>query len=199
MTIYRDEIAEATAAGVRYIQIDDVPLAMLCDPSLREALQVDGEDPGRRVNQYIDLMNACFRGRGDVTIGFHMCRGNLKGHWLTEGGYEFVAERLFTELDVDVFFVEYDTPRAGDFAPLRFVPSTKSAVLGLISSKLPELEDIDVVRRRIDEASGYVPLDRLGISPQCGFASAVTGNPISYDDEVAKLRLVVETAAKTWH
>ncbi len=196
--VYRDEIADVAGAGARYIQVDEVPLAMLCDPSLREALQVDGEDPGRRVNQYIDLMNACFRDRGAVTIGLHLCRGNFRGQWLTEGGYDFVAERMFNELDVDVFFMEYDTPRAGDFAPLRHVPASKSVVLGLISSKTPVLEDVDELRRRIDEAAGHTALERLGISPQCGFASAVTGNPVTYDDQIAKLRLVVETAEKVW-
>jgi 5-methyltetrahydropteroyltriglutamate--homocysteine methyltransferase len=196
--VYRDEIADVAAAGAHYIQVDEVPLAMLCDPSLREALQVDGEDPGRRVNQYIDLMNACFHDRGAVTIGLHLCRGNFKGQWLTEGGYDFVAERMFNELDVDVFFMEYDTPRAGDFAPLRHVPTNKSVVLGLISSKTPVLEDMDELRRRIDEAAGHTALERLGISPQCGFASAVTGNPVTYDDQIAKLRLVVETAEKVW-
>ena len=196
--IYRDEIADAAAAGARYIQFDEVPLAMLCDPSLREALQVDGEDPGRRVNQYIDLMNACFRDRGEVTIGLHLCRGNFKGQWLSEGGYDFVAERMFNELDVDVFFMEYDTPRAGDFAPLAHMPDDKSAILGLVSSKTPELEDIDELRRRIDDAARHMPMDHLGISPQCGFASAVTGNPVTYDDQVAKLRLVVDTAEKVW-
>ncbi len=196
--IYRDEISDVAAAGARYIQLDEVPLAMLCDPSLREALQVDGEDPGRRVNQYIDLMNACFGDRGEVTIGLHLCRGNFKGMWLAEGGYDFVAERLFNELDVDVFFMEYDTPRAGDFGPLAHVPEDKSVVLGLVSSKTPVLEDIDALRRRIDEAGRHMPLERLAISPQCGFASAVTGNPVSHDDQAAKLRLVVETADKVW-
>ncbi len=196
--IFRDEIAELAAAGARYIQVDEVPLAMLCDPSLRAALEVDGEDPGRRVNQYIDLMNACFRDRGEVTIGLHLCRGNFKGQWLTEGGYDFVAERMFNELDVDVFFLEYDTERAGDFAPLAHMPANKSAVLGLVSSKTPELEDMDALRRRVDEAARHMPIERIGISPQCGFASAVTANPVTYDDQVAKLRLVVETAEKIW-
>ena len=196
--IYRDEIADVAAAGARYIQVDEVPLAMLCDPSLREALQVDGEDPGRRVNQYIDLMNACFRNRGEVTIGLHLCRGNFKGQWLSEGGYDFVAERMFNELDVDVFFMEYDTLRAGDFAPLAHMPDNKSAILGLVSSKTPTLEDMDALCRRIDDAAHHMPIERIGISPQCGFASTVTGNPVTYDDQVAKLRLVVETAEKIW-
>ncbi len=198
IAIYRDEIAELAAVGVRYLQLDDVPLAMLCDADLRAALEVDGEDPGRRVNQYIDLMNACLRGRGDVAVGLHMCRGNFKGRWLTDGGYDFVAERLFNELDVDVFLVEYDTPRAGDFAPLRFLPPDKSAILGLVSSKDPALEGMDELRRRIDEAGRFASLDRLGISPQCGFASVAGGNPVAPGDQTAKLRLVVETAAKVW-
>lgn len=197
--IYRDEIADVAAAGARYIQVDEVPLAMLCDPSLREALQVDGEDPGRRVNQYIDLMNACFRDRGEIIIGLHLCRGNFKGKWLSEGGYDFVAERMFNELDVDVFFMEYDTPRAGNFAPLAHMPHDKSAILGLISSKTPALEDIDHLLHRIEDAARHMPIERIGISPQCGFASAVTGNPVTYDDQVAKLRLAVETAEKVWN
>jgi len=195
--VFRDEIADLAAAGARYIQVDEVPLAMLCDPSLREALQVDGEDPGRRVNQYIDLMNACFRDRGDVTIGLHLCRGNFKGRWLSEGGYDFIAERMFNELDV--FFMEYDTPRAGDFAPLAHMPGDNFAILGLVSSKTPELENIDDLRRRIDDAARHMSIERLGISPQCGFASTVTGNPVTYEDQVAKLRLVVETAEKVWN
>ena len=197
--VYKEEIADVAAAGARYIQIDEVPLAMLCDPSLREALQVDGEDPGRRVNQYIDLMNACFRDRGEVTIGLHLCRGNFKGQWLSEGGYDFIAERLFNELDVDVFFMEYDTPRAGNFAPLAHMPNDKSAILGLISSKTPALEDIDDLCHRIEDAARHISIERIGISPQCGFASAVTGNPVTYEDQVAKLRLVVETAEKVWN
>lgn len=196
--IFRDEIAELAALGATYIQVDEVPLAMLCDPGLRDALTADGEDPGRRVNQYIGLMNDCFRGRGDVTVGLHLCRGNFKGQWLAEGGYDYVAERLFNELDVDVFFMEYDTARAGGFAPLAHVPESKSVVLGLVSSKVPELEDVDALCRRIEAAARYVPLDRLGLSPQCGFASAVTGNPVTEDDQAAKLRLVVETARLVW-
>ena len=196
--IYRDEIAAVAAVGVRYIQIDEVPLAMLCDPDLRARLTAQGEDPDRRVDQYIGLMNDCFGDRGEVTVGLHLCRGNFKGRWLTEGGYDYVAERLFNELDVDVFFMEYDTPRAGGFEPLRHLPSDKSAVLGLVSSKVPALEDMDELCRRIDEAARHVDLERLAISPQCGFASAVTGNPVTHDDQLAKLRLVVETAAKMW-
>ena len=185
--------------GVRYIQLDEVPLAMLCDESIRRSLTEKGEDPEILVAEYIGLLNDCVKDRGDeVSIGVHLCRGNFKGLWLTEGGYDHVAERMFNEVDADVFLLEYDTPRAGGFAPVRFVPPGKQVVLGLVSSKTPDLEDMDGLRRRIDEAARHIPLDRLGISPQCGFASAVTGNPVTPDDQAAKLRLVVETAELVW-
>ena len=197
--IYRDEIADLTALGVRYIQLDEVPLAMLCDASIRRTVEENGEDPGELVGKYIGLLNACLRGRGrGVIAGIHLCRGNFKGLWLTEGGYGQVAERMFNEVDADVFLLEYDTPRAGGFAPLSYVPGHKRVVLGLVSTKVLQMETVDGLRRRIDEAARYIPLDRLGISPQCGFASAVTGNPITSDDQAAKLRLVVETAELVW-
>jgi len=133
-----------------------------------------------------------------MRLGMHMCRGNFKGKWLAEGGYDAIAERVFNEVAVDVLFLEYDTPRAGDFAPLRFVPKEKGVVLGLVSSKTPMLEDRGEIKRRVEAAARYVPLERLAISPQCGFASAVSGNPITIADEQAKLRLLVETAAEIW-
>ena len=197
--VYQEEIALVTSLGVTYIQFDEVPLAMLCDSDIRNSLADNGEDPDELIGKYIALSNDCFQGHGQqVTIGVHLCRGNFQGRWLSQGDYDRVAERMFNELNADVFLLEYDTPRAGGFSPLRYLPDAKSVVLGLVSSKLPQLEDIDNLRRRIDEAARYVPLDRLGISPQCGFASAVTGNPVTPEDQAAKLRLVVETAESVW-
>jgi 5-methyltetrahydropteroyltriglutamate--homocysteine methyltransferase len=133
-----------------------------------------------------------------MTVGMHLCRGNLRGHWMASGGYEAIAERLFNEVRVDAFFLEYDTARAGDFSPLRFVPKDKRIVLGLVSTKTPVLETRDDLMRRLDEAGGFVPLERLGISPQCGFASTIGGNPLTEEDERAKLRRVVEVAERVW-
>lgn len=197
--VYQEEIAELTRLGVRYIQIDEVPLAMLCDQSIRQSLAEGGEDPDALVEAYISLLNDCVKNRGDeVKIGVHLCRGNFKGLWLTQGGYDHVAQRMFNEVNADVFLLEYDTPRAGGFSPLNYVPKEKQVVLGLISSKEARLEDVDALRRRIDEAAKFIPLDQLAISPQCGFASAVTANPVTYEDQMAKLRLVKETADLVW-
>ncbi|MDX6208937.1 MAG: 5-methyltetrahydropteroyltriglutamate--homocysteine methyltransferase, partial [Frankiales bacterium] len=149
--------------------------------------------------RYIAQINAALAGRPEgLRITTHMCRGNFRSSWAAEGGYDFVAEALFTQLDVDGFFLEYDDARSGGFAPLRFVPPGKMVVLGLVTTKRGELESKDDLKRRIDEAAKYVPLDQLCLSPQCGFASTVEGNALTYDQEVAKLRLVVETAAEVW-
>ncbi len=197
--IYRAEIADLARAGCRYIQIDEVPIVMLCDPHVREQVCARGEDPEALVAQYIAAINEAVKDRpADMVAGVHMCRGNYKGRWLSEGGYDGVAERLFSEANVDVFFLEYDTARAGDFAPLRFLPRHKHAVLGLVSSKVAALEDRDALRRRLDEASRIVPLDRLGLSPQCGFASAAGGNPVTEDVQRAKLRLCCDVARAVW-
>jgi len=197
--VYQEDIRDLEQRGARYIQLDDVPFAMLCDPALRKQLESKGQDPEQLVDRYIELTNACVAGgSSDSTFGFHICRGNLKGTWLSEGSYQAVAEKIFHGLDVDVFFLEYDTPRAGDFAPLSAMPQDKVVVLGLVSSKVPELEDGNALRERITEASAYVPLDRLGLSPQCGFSSAVVGNPVTVEDQRAKLALVVQTAATVW-
>ena len=197
--VYRQEIRDLTAAGATYIQLDEVPLAMLCDETVRERVLAHGDDPDAVVGRYLELINSSLRDRPDtLTVAMHLCRGNFKGKWLSEGGYAAVADRLFSEIDVDAFFLEYDTPRAGDFAPLASVPSGKSVVLGLVSSKTPELEVADTLKRRLEEASKHMPLDRLAISPQCGFASAVSGNPITFEDEVAKLELVVRVAREVW-
>lgn len=197
--VYKEEINDLAGRGLTYLQIDDVPLAMLCDPMVREGVAADGDDPDRLIGAYIDLINASLADvPPDVTLAMHMCRGNFKSRWLSEGGYDAVAERVLNEVKVHVFFLEYDTPRAGDFAPLRFLPSDKSVVLGLISTKTPELEDGDGLRRRIDQAAEIVPLEQLGLSPQCGFSSTVGGNPLTQDDQRAKLDLVVSTAIDVW-
>jgi 5-methyltetrahydropteroyltriglutamate--homocysteine methyltransferase len=197
--LYRQEIADLAARGATYIQMDEVPLAMLCDEGVRGRTRSEGGDPDDLVGQYVDLFNACLEGRpAGMTVALHLCRGNFKGNWLTEGSYGYVARRLFNEIEVDGFFLEYDTPRAGDFAPLAALPRNKSVVLGLVSSKTPELEDADAIKRRIAEAARFVPLERLGLSPQCGFASAVSGNPVTFADQVAKLELVVRVAEEVW-
>ncbi|HEX7966745.1 MAG TPA: hypothetical protein VF502_00895, partial [Stellaceae bacterium] len=197
--IYRDEIRDLAALGCTYVQIDEVPLAMLCDPLVRETVRRRGEGPEALVGLYIGAINSAVAARpAGVLAGLHMCRGNFKGKWLAEGGYDEVAERVFAEVAVDFFLLEYDTPRAGDFSPLRFLPKEKGVVLGLVCSKTPMLEDIDALRRRVDEAAAHVPLERLAVSPQCGFASAVSGNPVTIDDEKRKLNLVVRLADRVW-
>jgi 5-methyltetrahydropteroyltriglutamate--homocysteine methyltransferase len=196
---FRAEIAVLGEAGCRYVQLDEVAVALLCDPAIRAQVEAAGNAPDRLVDLYIDAINAAVAGRpAGMTIGVHMCRGNFKGHYLAAGGYASVAQRFFANTDVDHFLLEYDTPRAGDFAPLRFVPKDKGVVLGLISTKIPALEDLDALRRRVDEATRYIDLDRLAISPQCGFASTAAGNPLSEADQRAKLALVVRAAAQIW-
>ncbi len=196
---YREDIADLAARGARYLQIDDVPFAMLCDASLRDQVSAHGRDPDALLETYIELTNAALAGRpASMTTGLHICRGNLKGTWLSEGGYDAVAGKLFARLAVDAFFLEYDTGRAGDFSPLAAMPEDKHVVLGLISSKIPLLEDIDGLAARIADAARYVPLERLSISPQCGFSSAVIGNPLTPEDQRAKLELVIETARRVW-
>jgi len=176
-----------------------VPLAMLCDPTVREKVKADGQDPDAVANLYVDAINRAVAKRpAGMVVGVHMCRGNFKGLHLSRGGYESIASKLFPRADVDHFLLEYDTPRAGDFAPLRFVPKDKGVVLGLVSSKIAALEPLDVLRRRADEAAKYVDPDRLALSPQCGFASTVAGNPVTEADMRAKLRLVVEAAHAIW-
>ncbi len=197
--VYRQEIADLAAAGCRYVQLDEVALAMLCDPAARDRAAADGASPDALAELYVDAINQAVAGRpAEMVVGVHMCRGNFKGRYLAEGGYGSVAERLFQEADVDHFLLEFDTPRAGDFAPLRFVPRHKGVVLGLVSSKTPALEPLDLLRRRIEEAARHVDPDRLALSPQCGFASTVAGNPVTEADERAKLRRVVEAAEAVW-
>jgi len=197
--VYQVEIAELAAAGCRYVQIDEVAVAILCDPAAREKVKKAGEDPDRLVELYIGAINEAVKGRPKaMTIGVHVCRGNYKGMYLSEGGYDSVAEKFFGRTNVDHFLLEFDTPRAGGFAPLRHVPKGKGVVLGLVSSKTPTLESLDTLKRRVDEATQYIDADRLAISPQCGFASTMGGNPVTEADERTKLKLCVEAAAKIW-
>lgn len=197
--VYRQEIAELGRAGCRYVQLDEVAIAILCDPAAREKVKAAGSDPDELVDLYIDAINEAVRGKPEgVTVGVHVCRGNYKGMYLSEGGYASVGERFFNRANVDHFLLEFDTPRAGGFDPLGFLPKDKGVVLGLVSSKTPKLEDPDLLGRRIDEAAKYVDLSRLAISPQCGFASTMGGNPVTEADERAKLRLCVATARRVW-
>jgi 5-methyltetrahydropteroyltriglutamate--homocysteine methyltransferase len=196
---YAEEIRRLGQLGCTYLQLDDTSLAYLNDPAQREMLASRGDDAEHQHLRYIKQLNAALAGRPDgMSVTTHSCRGNFQSYWVAEGGYEFVAEALFNELDVDGFFLEYDDARSGDFQPLRFVPPGKMVVLGLITTKRGELESKDALKRRIDEASQYVPIDQLCLSPQCGFSSTVEGNQLTYHEQVAKLRLVVETAADVW-
>jgi 5-methyltetrahydropteroyltriglutamate--homocysteine methyltransferase len=197
--VYQQEIADLAAAGCRYVQLDEVAIAMLCDPAIRRTVEQAGQKPDALIDLYIGAINSAVAGApADVSVGVHVCRGNFKGHYLSAGGYDSVAERFFAGATVNHFLLEFDTPRAGDFSPLRFVPKNKGVVLGLISSKVPQLESSGVLRKRIDEAAQHIDLDRLAISPQCGFASTVAGNPVTAADEEAKLRLVVDVADEVW-
>jgi 5-methyltetrahydropteroyltriglutamate--homocysteine methyltransferase len=197
--VFRQEIVALAEAGCRYIQLDEVAVALLCDPAMRERVTIAGADPDALVDLYIEAINqAAAECPRDVVVGVHMCRGNFKGRYLGAGGYESVAERFFQRSNVNHFLLEYDTARAGDFAPLRFVPKNKGVVLGLISTKTPALEKVDDLKRRVEEASRYIDLAQLAVGPQCGFASTVAGNPLTEADERAKLFLTVETANSIW-
>jgi 5-methyltetrahydropteroyltriglutamate--homocysteine methyltransferase len=199
VAIYRAELAELAAAGCRYVQFDEVPAAMLCDPSVCEVVRTAGGEPQQLLAVYIGLLQRILADcPATMTIGMHLCRGNFRGRWMAAGGYEPVAERLFTQVPADVFLLEYDSERAGDFAPLRFLPRDKRAVLGLISSKSARLEEQDVLLRRIEAAAKVVAPERLGLSTQCGFASVAGGNTLSEDEQWAKLALVVTTAERAF-
>ena len=181
------------------MQLDDTNLAYLCDAKMREGARARGDDPDELPRRYAALINAAIADRpAGMTVCVHLCRGNFKSAWVAEGGYEPVAEVLFNELDVDGYFLEYDDARSGDFAPLRHVPKGKTVVLGLVSTKLGQLETKDDLKRKIDEAAKLVPLEQLCLSPQCGFSSTVHGNEIAREAQAAKLRLVVETAREVW-
>jgi 5-methyltetrahydropteroyltriglutamate--homocysteine methyltransferase len=196
---YRAEVAALGAAGLTYLQLDDTNLAYLCDPKMREGARQRGDDPNELPRRYAALINAAIAERGSgMSVCVHLCRGNFRSAWAAEGGYEPVAEVLFNELQVDGYFLEYDDARSGDFSPLRFVPKGKSVVLGLVSTKVGEMESKDALKRRIDEAARHVPLEQLCLSPQCGFSSTVHGNAIAQEAQAAKLRLVVETAQEIW-
>lgn len=197
--VYREEIQALAAAGCTYLQIDDTNLAYLCDPKMREGAKKIGEDPDRLPSLYANLINECIKDRpANMVVCTHLCRGNFASAWVAEGGYDPVAEVLFNELKVDGYFLEFDSPRAGNFAPLRYLPKGKRLMLGLVTTKTGALEDPNDLKRRIDEAAKLVPLDQLGISPQCGFSSTVLGNKLTVDDQIAKLKLVVDVARDVW-
>ena len=198
VTAFRSELRALAAAGCRYVQIDETAFAKFGDADVQASLRARGDDPDALIDRYIEVTNRVLAGVPDMRVGMHLCRGNRAGQWHAEGSYEAVAEKLFNRLAIPFFFLEYDSERAGDFAPLRFMPQDKSVVLGLVSTKMNFLEDRSVLSRRLDEASRYVPLGRLAVSPQCGFASTEVGNPISPEMQEAKLRLVVELAQETW-
>jgi 5-methyltetrahydropteroyltriglutamate--homocysteine methyltransferase len=197
--LYREEIADLAAAGCRYLQIDEVNLAYLCDAELRKQVANIGEDPGTLPKTYAKLLNDTIKGRPrDMTVCMHLCRGNFAGAWVAEGGYEPIADLLFNQIDVDGYFLEYDSARAGSFEPLRFLPKGKIAVLGLVTTKSGQLESKDELKRRIEQAARHAPLEQLALSPQCGFSSGIGGNTMDLAGEIAKLRLVVETAREVW-
>ena len=196
---YRDEVDALAGAGCRYIQMDDTNLAYLCDEEQRADAVRRGMDPDATTRQYAKLINDSFASApAEMIKAIHLCRGNFRSSWAAEGGYEPVAEIMFSELAIDAFFLEYDDPRSGDFAPLRFLPKGKTVVLGLVTTKLGELESKDDIKRRIDEATRYADLDQLALSPQCGFASTVHGNEITTEQQADKIRLCVEVAQEVW-
>lgn len=196
---YRMELKSLADAGCRYVQLDDTNLAYLCDEKMREGARARGDDPNQLPRLYARLINAAIADRPpDMVACVHLCRGNFKSAWAAEGGYEPVAEVLFNELEVDGYFLEYDDARSGDFAPLRFVPKEKIVVLGLVTTKLDQVESKDDITRRIAEAARLVPLEQLCLSPQCGFSSTVHGNVIARDAQAAKVKLVVEIAKEVW-
>jgi 5-methyltetrahydropteroyltriglutamate--homocysteine methyltransferase len=196
---YREQVRRLGELGCTYLQFDDTSLAYLNDPHQREYVASIGGDPDRQHVEYIRHINEALDGRPDgMSVTTHMCRGNFRSSWAAEGSYDFVAEALFNELDVDGFFMEWDDERSGGFEPLRFLPKGKVVVLGLVTTKRGDLEQKDELKRRIEEASRYADVEQLCLSPQCGFSSTVEGNVLSYEEEVAKLRLIVETAAEVW-
>jgi methionine synthase II (cobalamin-independent) len=196
---YSEQVRRVADLGCTYLQFDDTSLAYLNDPKQRQMMSERGEDAEHLHEGYIRHINEALEARPEgLTVTTHMCRGNFRSSWAAEGGYDFVAEALFGGLGVDGFFLEYDDARSGGFEPLRFVPKDKLVVLGLVTTKRGELESKDELKRRIDEASRFVDLDQLCLSPQCGFSSTVEGNVLSYEQEVDKLRLIVETAEEVW-
>ncbi|KAH8771754.1 hypothetical protein F5883DRAFT_550361 [Diaporthe sp. PMI_573] len=200
--VYQEEIADLYAAGCRFVQLDDTNLAYLCDEGMRkEAAARHGVQPEELAENYAKLINAAISKRPkDMTIGIHLCRGNYRSQWFAQGGYEPVAETLFKKLDVDVYFLEYDDARSGDFSPLRHLPENKVVVLGVLSSKKPELDDKKAIINRLNEAAKYCPkgLDQLCLSHQCGFSSTMEGNDLSQEEQWAKIRLETEIAKEVW-
>jgi 5-methyltetrahydropteroyltriglutamate--homocysteine methyltransferase len=197
--VYAEEIADLAAAGCTYLQLDETNFASLCDPQMREDFKARGRDPDALLREGVAIINAAIGGApASMTVCTHACRGNFRSAWVAEGGYDPVAEMLFNTLNVTGFFLEYDDGRSGGFAPLRFVPKGKRVVLGLVTSKKGALESKDGLKRRIDEAAKYVPLDQLCLSPQCGFSSTVEGNDITQDQQFAKLARIVEVAREVW-
>jgi len=196
---YQDEIRSLADAGCTYLQLDDTNLAYLCDPKIREAAKGRGLDPDHLPRDYAKLINAAIAKKpANMTICTHLCRGNFKSAWVAEGGYEPVAEVLFNELNVDGYFLEYDDERSGDFKPLRYLPKGKTMVLGLVTTKLDAVESKDAIKRRIDEAAKYAPVEQFCLSPQCGFSSTVHGNEIHREAQANKLRLIVDIAKDVW-
>jgi 5-methyltetrahydropteroyltriglutamate--homocysteine methyltransferase len=197
--VYREEIHALADLGCTYLQLDDPNMAYLCDEKMRDSVRQIGEDPNQLPRTYAKLINDCIKDRpANMTVCMHICRGNFRSAWAAEGGYDPVAEILFNEFKLDGFFLEYDSPRAGSFSPLRFVPKDKKIALGLVTTKTGEMEAAGEIKRRIDEAARYVPLEQLALSPQCGFSSTVLGNNITVDAEIEKLCLVVNVARKVW-
>lgn len=196
--VERQIISSLAAAGCRYVQIDAPGFTAYVDPPSLQQMRARGEDPEQNLSRSLKAEAATITNFPGVTFGIHLCRGNQRSMWHREGAYDAIAERLFNELPHERFLLEYDTARAGSFAPLRFVPKGRVVVLGLVSTKGPEMETVDVLKRRIEEASGYIPVDQLAISPQCGFASDVVGNLLGPDDQKRKLEIVVETARQVW-
>lgn len=196
---YQAEIGDLVAAGCTYLQIDDVSFSCLCDRNIRGQINRDGENADLLPAKYASVVNSLIAGRpASLAVTMHTCRGNFQSMWMASGGYDSIAETIFNQIEVDGFFLEYDTDRAGSFAPLRYMPKTKRVVLGLVSSKSPVLESKDALKRRIDEAAEYVPLENLCLSPQCGFASTHQGNRITEDIQRRKLELIVEVASEVW-
>jgi 5-methyltetrahydropteroyltriglutamate--homocysteine methyltransferase len=197
--VFREEIADLAAAGCRYIQIDEVNLAYLCDPALQAQARKFGEDPDQLPKTYARVLNETVsQVPKDMVVAMHLCRGNFAGAWVAEGGYDPIAELLFNGIDVDIYYLEYDSARAGGFEPLRFLPKGKIAVLGLMTTKDRRLESKDELKRRIEAATKFAPLERLALSPQCGFSSGIGGNVMTIEEEIAKLRRLVEVTSDVW-
>jgi 5-methyltetrahydropteroyltriglutamate--homocysteine methyltransferase len=193
------ELHALAQAGCHYVQIDETAFAKFGDPDVKASLAARGDDWSALIDKYIAVTNQVLAAAPqDMHIGIHLCRGNRGGHWHAEGSYEEVADRLFNALAVQFYFLEYDTPRAGSFTPLRFVPKHKAVVLGLVSTKVPHLEDKATLKHRLDDATKFVSIDRLSVSPQCGFASVETGNPVTVEAEIRKLELICELAREIW-